>query len=414
MPKSIIFYIANASQLGFRFLQMILITRFLSGVDLGAYYATAAYPQLLSRVFDLGLPHAVRYFVLQVPAATGFIIRSVMLFAALIFLPIFCIFYFLDTLPLESEEIVQLIAASYFLLSVYCVVLIVNSILNAIILSFEQFISSLLSSTLPYVVSITILVMLHYSADGLQAHDVLVLLLITEGSIFAIHISFILKKIHFASWHHPEAHISIREIFAYAFQIYPSGILKVIVTRLDRVVLSFLASPVFIGYYSVLMTIRDTSIFPVISYSQIFMNKLSGILKTTQLAVRRLLYKNLIAVAGLYLAGFLLFLLLQDIALRFFFKEQQVSSELYTASYFLSLSTIPLALTSLIHTYFFTSNNPRYISISSLFTIITFYGFVLLSYGKTGSNSFLYASVFSAATGFIYLFIKLNILLKRP
>lgn len=408
MTKSFIFYVSNASQLVSRFVQMIVITRYLSPVDLGVYYSAVAYPQLLSRVFDFGLPHAVRYFILQSPAAGFFIVRMVLLFSLLVTLPILIIFYFLEFLPLESYLIIDCISGNFIVLTLYCVLLIVNSIFNAIIISFEDYRALLLSSTIPYLIFIVVVIVQFYRSY-LDVNGILLQLLISELVILFIYSLFTIRKIkQFNVAGIPGDGL---KIFKYALQIYPSGLLKVLTTRLDKVILSFIADPVFIGYYSVLMAIRDVSIFPITSYGQVFMNKLSRAVKGGVAGIQRMIDMNLVVIFAIYVGGFLMYLMIPHFALSLFFRD--LTDEIYQAAFYLFISIIPLALFSFLSNVFLTINKPRYISYSSLISVAIFYIFILSLYKLIGANSFFYASILSTISAFIYLFIYYKILIKR-
>ena len=410
MNKNLIFYISNASQLGLRFIQMIVITRYLSKVDLGVYYASAAYPQLLSRIFDLGLPHAVRYYILQVPSAARFIVKLVLIFSLFISLPIMIIFYFIEKLPLESGEISFILSDNFVVLGFYCVFLIVNSIFYCIVISFEKYNAVLLTSTLPYLIFI-VAIMIQFNIFHLEVGDILFQFLVSEMVAFLIYSIFIAKIITNNNAHTVQLSLRSLDVFKYALQVYPSGFLKIMTTRLDKVILSFIAAPVFIGYYSVLMTIRDISIFPITSYGQVFMNNLSMAFKMKGQGIQKKIDKSILGILILYSAGFVVFLFVQDIVLKLFFKE--ITNDTYRAAFFLLLSAIPLALLSFLSTIFLITNSPKHVSFASIIGIGTFYGFVSLFYGWLGSDSFFYASVLSVLAEFIYLFVNYRVLLSK-
>ncbi|SRR5260221_2714470 len=407
MPKTLFFYAATIFQLGLRFVQMIIVTRNLSSFNLGVYYVSAAYPQLLSRVFDFGLPHAVRYFMLSVPSANRTIMKMLLSFPFLIFLPIFAFFYFIDSLPLEAGEIGKQMSDNVLSLSFYCLLLIVNSILNSILLSFEKFKTLLVSSIVPYCFFIVIIAH-KASLSELSVSDVLLQLSISEVITLMIYLFSVATIIKQKS----EEPLTLKmvDVIRYALRIYPNGFLKVITTRLDRVVLSFVATPVFIGYYSVFMTIRDISIVPVTTYGQVFMNQLSEFFKSKKDGLVALLNKNLMLVTIVYTLGFITYLLLQDVVLGLFFKE--LTHSLLQASFVLFLSIIPLALLSLLSSFFLVANRPSDISWSSVIMIVVFYSIVYLSYDRLGSESFLYASVLSTLFGFLFLFFKMKLFIK--
>jgi O-antigen/teichoic acid export membrane protein len=407
MNKNLVFYTSNVVQLGLRFIQMVLVARFLSNTDLGVYYAAAAYPQLLSRIFDLGLPHAVRYYILQDPYTSRSVVKVVFLFTFAISLPVTAFFFFLDHLPLESGEILSAISHNYFVLSLYCVLLVVNSIWLSIVLSFEKFQAVLITSIVPYIIFIAAVATQYYLFE-LEVNDILFQLFISEFVALVIYLMFILRVVNQQEKSVP---IKVIELMRYALHVYPSGFLKVLTTRLDKVVLSFIAAPAFIGYYSVLMTIRDISIFPITSYGQLFMNKLSQALKNKSEKVNKLVDINLLGILLIYAGGFAMFLLVDNFIIALFFKE--VNAEVLRAAFFLLLSIVPLALSSFLSYVFLTINRPKYMSYSALWSTIGFYGTVYLCYDKLKSDSFFYASLLSTLIGFLYLFIHYKFLLWK-
>jgi O-antigen/teichoic acid export membrane protein len=399
MNKKTSFFLANALQVAFRFLQMIVVTRNLSGTDLGLYYVSAAYPQLLARIFDLGLPHAARYYMLKFPNQVYFLTKYIALFSLAIFPFIACLFLFIDLLPLESGEMSAEISRNWLVLSAYCLLLLVNSIFNALIISLEKFRTLLLTFSLPYIVFI--LVILLRASAGLEASEVVLQLLVSEVIVFAIGVVAMMRFIREAGTGHKRV-FGWRQLLLYAFKIYPNGFLKAMATRLDRVVLSFIASPVFIGQYSVLVTVRDIALVPVATYGQLFMNELSTRIRTAKRTVGRFLGVNLLWIFLIYSAGFLIYLPIQEFVLEFFFKESS-NPELYTMGLVLALSAVPHVLLAFIHYFFLSVNGPQHISVSSLLAMISFYGFVALTYGYLGSSSFYFAAFVSPLVGLAYL-----------
>ncbi len=398
MPKSLLFVFANILQLVMRFAQMIMVTRVLSSVELGLYYAAAAYPQVLSRLLDFGMPHACRYFILTQPHARRFIVRLTFLFSLAVAIPIFLVFLFMYHLPLESSQLVEKISENHFVLSLYCVLLIVNSILISVLISVERIKTFLVSSVIPYVVFIGVVA---YKAQKsiLEVDDVLLQLLISEAItlvIYSISISFMPK-----TGANNVAVIGLKGVVSYALKIYPTGMLKAITTRFDRVVLSFIAPPAFIGYYSVIMTLRDISIVPVSSYGQIFMNKMSSALRTTGIGAIRILNYNLLLITIIYLCGFLLFIPLEQHLMNFFFKGLNTDS--FKGSLFLIFSTVPYALFSFMSFYFLVTNRPVQVSISTIVMLATFYPIIFVFHKSVGTETFFYASAFSTTCALFYL-----------
>lgn len=404
MQKKLIFLSANVFQLALRFLQMIVVTRSLSGADLGTYYAAAAYPQLFARIFDLGLPHATRYFVLKLPGEAKRIIKITFIFSLLVFPVMAVVFYLLQHLPLEAGEILRAISENWLILSIYCLLLTINSVLNAFVISLEKFKILLLSLTLPYVVFILI-ILYKVLASYLSVRDVLIQLLISELIIAIIYLGS-LHKIIRESKQQSVPSLRWKMLMKYGLEIYPNGLLKTMTVRLDRVILSFIASPNFIGYYSVLMTLRDIAIVPVSTYGQLFMNHVAKIMMEGKQTLQGLVHKNILAILAIYTLGFLTFILFQDFILKLFFK--QVSEDMYRASFFLVLSVVPLALVSIMSNVFMVTNHPSIVSWSSLVTIIVFYLTILLLYKQMSSQSFYYAAITSAAAGFGFAYARFH------
>lgn len=399
MSKTGWFYAANVAQLTLRFVQMILVTRLLTGTELGVYYAAAAYPQLFSRVIDFGLPHAVRYYMLQHPSSGRVMLSLIGRFVLIVTVPVLLVFYFVERLPLESPHISAGLQKNFVILALYCIFLTVNSILLSIVISFERFKAILLANTIPFIIFIVLTVSEYYFHE-LTSDDVLMQLLISETATLTIYFSAILLSGNLKAG---QDSIEIRNVLRYSIQIYPSGFLKVLTTRLDKVILSFLAPPVFIGYYSVLMTIRDTSIFPISTYGQMFMNKLSKAFAEGREAITRDINRNLIAVFIAFVLGFIVYLVLQELILRLFFRE--VTPELMKVAPYLLVSTVPLALISFLSNVFLATNRPRFVSYSSVLTILVFYGFVFAGFETLGVQTFFFASVLSTSIGFLYLLL---------
>lgn len=399
VSKNLVFYLSNILQVVFRFAQMIVVTRTLSSMDLGIYYGVTAYPQLFSRFFDLGLTHAARYFILMVPADRLFIIRLVFLFSLGVFAPIYVVFFLLGRFPLDTSEIISAVSENYLILSVYCLLLLVNAVLNSILLSLERFKTILWTAIVPYTVFIVI-VLYKATYSTLDVKDVVIQLFISELLLFTIYLiglSDIFKdKTKTRS-------VRIKQIFSYSIRIYPNSFLKPITTRLDRIILSLIATPTFIGYYSVLMTLREVSILPVTTYGQVLMNKLSGLIKKEKKEVHKLMNRSLIIIFLLYSAGFGCYLLVKDFVLYLFFKE--VTIEMYQASYFIFLSIIPLALFSLLTNFFLVTNKPSFISWSILVSILVFYAVVFFGFKILEGYSFTLAVLFSTTVSFIFLVI---------
>jgi O-antigen/teichoic acid export membrane protein len=408
MHKSAFFF-ANAIQLGLRFLQMIVIIRNLSSVDLGLYYASAAYPQLLSRIFDLGLPHAARFYLLRFPNQALFLGKLIAVFSLTIFPFIAFIFLFLDRLPMEADEISMQISQNWIVLSIYCLLLILNTIINGLIISIEKYKALLFAFTLPYVIFILIIL---YKANvgALSVNDILLQLMISELIVLIIYVTAIAK--FFVKLNEVKSKdFRWKDVMIYALKIYPNGVLKTMTTRLDRVVLSLIATPAFIGHYSVLMTLRDIATIPITTYGQTFMNELSNSLKSGRAGIRKLVDKNLLWILVIYTLGFFIFVLFQDFFLKLLFREL-TDGNLYTMSLVLMISAIPNVLLAFIHYFFLAANKPLHISVSSAIAAISFYGFVILAHQKIGSDSFFYASLVSALIGFSYLFLHSRALLK--
>ena len=376
---------------------MIVVTRALSSIDLGIYYGATAYPQLLSRFFDLGLTHAARYYILMVPEARQFIIRLLLIFSLIVFVPIFLIFFLFERLPLDTSEIISAVGENYFILSVYCVLLIINSVLNSIVLSLERFKALLWTAIMPYAFFIIIVI---YKASflTLDVNDVLRQLLISEILLLAIYLVAVLDLFRSDG---KKTLLTAKEIFRYALKIYPNSFLKPITTRLDRIILSFIATPTFIGHYSILMTLREVSILPVTTYGQMLMNKLSGLLKNNRDQISKLMTKSLIVIFLIYTAGFGVYFLIKDFVLHLFFKE--VTSDMYITSYIILLSAIPLALFSLLTYYFLVTNNLAPISWAILASVIVFYVVIFLGFKNLGTNVFSLAMLVSTIFSFSFL-----------
>lgn len=408
--KSAFFFFSNAIQLALRFLQMIVITRNLSGVDLGLYYVSAAYPQLFSRVFDLGLPHTMRFYLMKFPSQALFLCKLIGVFSLTIFPFIACIFLFLDYLPLEVEEISRQISESWLILSFYCLFLILNSIFNAMIISIEKYKTLLLTSTIPYLIFIAVI---FYKANNgtLSVHYVLLQLLISESIILLLCLTPIIKFIGEVG-RDIRREFRWKDVIIYALKIYPNGLLKTMSTRLDRIVLSFIATPVFIGQYSVLVTLRDIATVPVTTYGQTFMNELSNRIRLAKGGIRKFVDTNLIWILCIFASGFFVFLFLQDYFLKLFFVDL-ADTKIYTMSLMLVVSVIPNVLLAFIHFFFLVVNKPQHVSLSSAAAIVSFYGFIAMSYGRIGSDSFFYASIVGPSVGFIYLFLYYRTLLKK-
>lgn len=408
--KSGFFFFSNAIQFVLRFLQMIVITRNLSGVDLGLYYVSAAYPQLLSRVFDLGLPHATRFYLLKFPNQALFLCKLIGAFSVAIFPFIACIFLFLDYLPLEVEEIARQVSEDWVILSFYCLLLILNSIFNALIISIEKYKTLLLTSTIPYF--IFIMVILYDANQGtLSVHYVLLQLLISEAIILLLCLTPIISFIRHAGIA-TRREFRWKDVVVYSLKIYPNGLLKTMTTRLDRIVLSFIATPVFIGQYSVLVTLRDIATIPVTTYGQTFMNELLNRIKLAKGGIKKLVDTNLIWILCIYASGFFVFLIVQDYFLKLFFDDLE-GTKIYTMSLMLVVSAVPNVLLAFIHYFFLVVNKPQYVSLSSGVAICCFYGFIVLTYGQIGSDSFFYASIVAPLVGFIYLFLYYRVILKK-
>ena len=399
MQKKLIFLSANVLQLALRFLQMIVVTRSLSGTELGTYYAAAAYPQLFARIFDLGLPHATRYFVLKQPGQVNSIITIAFIFSISVFPVIAVVFYSLQHLPLEAAEILSAISENWMILSLYCLLLTVNAILNAFLISLEKFKVLLLSLTLPYIVFIAIILYKVLSSD-LSVRDVLIQLLISELIILLIYAGSLYKSRKDKQEGVPS--LQWKMFMQYGLKIYPNGLLKTMTVRLDRVILSFIAPTNFIGYYSVLMTLRDIAIVPVSTYGQLFMNHVAKVIQQGKETLQDLVHKNMWIILAGYTLGFLTFILFQDFILKLFFKH--VSEGMYRASFFLILSVIPLALTSILSNVLMVMNRPSIVSWSSVISIIVFYLTILLLYERISSQSFYYAAIISAAAGLCFTY----------
>jgi O-antigen/teichoic acid export membrane protein len=394
------FFVANAAQLGLRFGQMILVTRTLSAVDLGVYYVTAAYPQFLSRVFDLGLPHATRYYLLRFPNQVSYLVKMVTVSAAMVFPLIAITFYLIAHLPLEGDEFSAQLSQSWLLLSFYCLLVMVNSILNSLLLSVEKYSPIVLAFTLPYIVFIAA-VSVEAFLGPVSAGAVLLQLTISEVIIFLIYGIFVFRMMGGAAPR--EYGFGWSDVMAYAIRIYPNGFLKAMSARLDRVVLSFIASPVFIGQYSVLVTLRDIAIIPVTTYGQTFMNELTARRKSNITSVRKFVDRNLLWIAIIYAGGVGVFIALRDLMLSIFFK--QIDNDLRVLSMILSISVIPTVLLAFIHSYFLATNRPQHISLSSALLMLSFYGFIGVGSGVLGSQAFAYASLSSAFVAFGYLLV---------
>ena len=399
MSKNLLFYLSNILQVVLRFAQMIVVTRTLSSNELGIYYGVTAYPQLFSRFFDLGLTHAARYFILMVPADRLFIIRLGFLFSLGAFVPIFLIFFLLERFPLDTSEIISVVSENYLILSIYCLLLLINAVLNSILLSLERFKTILWTAIIPYAVFIVIVL---YKATylTLDVKDVVIQLFISELLLFTIYLIGLSDIFKDKS---KTRSFSLKEFFKYAMKIYPNSFLKPITTRLDRIILSLIATPTFIGYYSVLMTLREVAILPVTTYGQVLMNKLSGLIKKDKKETHKLMNRSLITIFLLYSAGFVCYLFVKDLVLHLFFKE--VTPEMYQASYVIFLSIIPLALVSLLANFFLVTNKPSFISRSILVSIIVFYGVVFLGFKILEGYSFTLAVLFSTTSSFIFLVI---------
>src|SRR5688572_25985504 len=148
MSKKAGFFLANILQLVFRFAQMLVVTQNLSSESLGVYYASSAYPQLLARVFDVGLPHAARFFLLKFLNQSYLLSKLLVAFLTSVFPFIAVVFLFLGRLPAESSEINTALSTNWFLLASYCLLLILNSILNAAVVSLEKYNTFLFAFTL--------------------------------------------------------------------------------------------------------------------------------------------------------------------------------------------------------------------------------------------------------------------------
>lgn len=393
---------------------MIAITRTLSSADLGVYYASAAYPQLLSRIFDLGMPHAARFYLLKFPNQVRYICKLVAITAIGISPFIGCIFLFLHRLPIEVNEISFQISENWIVLSIYCLLLILNSIFNAFIISLERYKMLLITSTLPYLFFIGII---FYKANSgsITVTDILVQLAASELIILLLCMIPVIRAIKQTK--KVARPFNWKDVMKYALKIYPNGLMKTMSTRFDRVVLSFIATPVFIGQYSVLMTLRDIGTIPVTTYGQTFMNELSKAIRLTQEglkekgSIKKMIDKNLLYILALYSGGFIAFLFLQEYLLALFFHDLS-DDKIYLMSAVLMISAIPNVLVGFIHYFFLTMNKPLHISISSGLALASFCGFVAVTYKNLGSDSFFYAAVVSAVVGFIYLFIYYRAILK--
>jgi len=397
VSKNTVFYLSNILQVVFRFAQMIVVTRALSSIDLGVYYAATAYPQLLSRFFDLGLTHAARYYILMLPEARQFVIRLLMIFTLVVFVPIFLIFFLFERFPLDTSEVITAVGNNYFILSVYCVLLIINSVLNSIVLSLERFKALLWTAILPYAFFI-IIVIYKVSFLTLDVNDVLQQLLVSEVLLLAIYLVALMDLFKSDG---RKTSLTVKEIFKYAMKIYPNSFLKPITTRLDRIILSFIATPTFIGHYSILMTLREVSILPVTTYGQMLMNKLSGLLKNNREQISKLMTNSLIVVFLIYTAGFGVYFLLKDFVLHLFFKE--VTTDMYLTSYIILSSAIPLALFSLLTYYFLVMNNLPPISWAILASVVVFYLVIFLGFKNLDNNVFSLAVLVSTIFSFSFL-----------
>ena len=394
---------------------MIIVTKSLSSVDLGLYYASAAYPQLLSRIFDLGLPHATRFYLLRFPNQVRYLSIIIAVLSAAVFPFIACIFLFLDRLPLEIEEISYEISRNWIVLSIYCLVLILNSIFNGLIISLEKYRTLLVASTIPYAIFIAMVGYAAY-AGTLSVSNILVQLMISELIILVICLTPIVRMVLKSTEKAPHE-FGWREVVMYGLKIYPNGFLKTMTTRLDRVVLSFIASPVFIGHYSVLVTLRDIATIPVTTYGQTFMNEMAKSIKRVKNGIeerggiKKMMNKSLLWILGIYTVGFVGFLVLQNFILNLFFHDLS-DPKIYLMATMLVISAIPNVLLAFIHYWFLAVNKPQHISISSALALVSFYGFVGLTYQSMGSDSFIYASVISALVGFSYLYFYYRALLR--
>lgn len=381
---------------------MIIVTRNLSAPDLGVYYGTTAYPQLISRFFDLGLTHSCRYFILMVPSARPFIIKLILLFSLGVFAPIYLVFFLLKSSSFDTSGILLVLSQNYISLTAYCVLLLTNSILNSILLSLERFKVLLWVSTIPYIVFILVVLykVFFYSLD---VKDILIQLLISELLISAISLIGLMDLFKINK---EMTSLKVREVFIYAIKIYPNSFLKPLANRLDRIVLSFIATPAFIGYYSVLMTLREVAILPVTTYGQVLMNKLSLLIKRGTSDSYKLMYKPLFITLLIYLAGFGIYFLFKDLVLHLFFKH--VTLELYHISYLIFLSIIPLSLFSLLTYYYLVSNRPSTISWAIFIGIILFYAVTFLCFQVLRNQSFSLAVLISTTLSFGVLVLKLK------
>lgn len=381
---------------------MIVVTRTLSQVDLGIYYAAAAYPQLLSRVFDFGLPHAARYFLLRYPNHIAYLCKISVVISALSFPIIAGLFVSIQFLPLELGEIGQTISAHWFLLTTYCVVLVLNSIFNGLVISIEKYTILLFALSAPY--AIFILVILYKANYGvLDVDDVLLQLLVSELLVMSLYAIPIVRYFKYER-QIQERPFHWRNVILYALKIFPNGLLKTLTTRLDRVILSFFATPTFIGQYSVLVTIRDIGILPITTYGQVFMNDLTRAIKEKTANITRMVDRRLLSILGIYSIGFLFFLLIQDFVLNLFFDEG-VDAQLRLMSGVLCLTVIPNALVGFITYVYLVLNKAEHVSIASAISLFVFYTIVFVGNSFIGMDIFFYASVFSALVGFGYLFL---------
>lgn len=377
---------------------MITITHVVSSFDLGIYYAVSAYPQLLSRAFDMGLPHASRYFMLKIPNQRVRIIKLVSSLLGMITFAVLGSFFLLTQFEIESNDLIDKLSDNYLVLCFYCLGLIVNSILNAILLSFERLKGILIASTVPYVVFICIISYKYYYGV-LEINDLFLQLLVSELIMTLIFLVSLRKLLLVSSPDEAET-IGVGDLMRYASKTYAGGLLKTITTRLDRVVLSFIASPVFIGYYSVLMTLRDICIVPATSYGQVFSNRLSAVMKNSESNLERAVGSKLVILTAVYSLGLVIFLVIQRPILGIFFEV--VTDEIVFASRFIMLSTIPVALISFLLFVFLIMNKPEHFSISSVIMIITCYSMIYWLYPRMDGNAFLVASVASPFVGLIY------------
>lgn len=267
LGRPALLWIGEAGRLLLGFALLALLTRTVTADVLGTYLSLTAVALIAPRLLDLGLPHALGYFLRVEPRGLRSCALMLARHVALAAPPALAIAYGLRFIPFANDSVTQLALDHWPRLAL----LIVSEL--AILLGLGSFIptgrfgSYLLTTLLPPLLFIACVLL--RPGPSLSSGQLLDILLVASlaGSL-AMTLALAIAARDPARMHFPAA-----QAYGYGARTYGSAISKIAAQRFDRLFLVTVLGAVGYAQYSLAISIRDMAIFPANLHAMTLRNR---------------------------------------------------------------------------------------------------------------------------------------------